>query len=90
MTREEIIKEAIDYVQTGRFSYYHECYDEMCAVLKCFADTNAKYVNYKDTQWYLDEKKEKIYYERLFNQWEPKPTPWYEQSQNNLVCHSLL
>lgn len=58
MTREEIIKEAIDYVQTGRFSYYHECYDEIFAVLKCFADTNAKYVNYKDTQWYLDEKKE--------------------------------
>ena len=59
MTREEIIKEAIDYVQTGHFSYYHKCYDEMFAVLKCFADTNAKYVNYKDTQWYLDEKKEK-------------------------------
>ena len=57
MTREEIIKEAIDYVQMGRFSYYHEVYDEMFAVLKCFADTNAKYVNYKDTRWYLDEKK---------------------------------
>ena len=52
MTREEIIKEAIDYVQTGRFSYYHEGYDEIFAVLKCFADTNAKYVNYKDTRWY--------------------------------------
>lgn len=87
MTREEIIKEAIDYIQTGRFSYYYEGYDEMFAVLKCFANTNAKYVNYKDTQWYLDEKKEKIYYERLFDQWEPKPTPWY---QRPFTCRSLL
>lgn len=87
MTREEIIKEAIDYIQTGRFSYYHEGYDEMFAVLKCFANTNAKYVNYKDTQWYLDEKKEKIYYERLFDQWEPKPTSWY---QKPFTCRSLL
>lgn len=87
MTREEIIKEAMGYAKIGRFGYYHEGYDEMFAVLKCFANTNAKYVNYKDTQWYLDEKKEKIYYERLFDQWEPKPTPWY---QRPFTCRSLL
>ena len=90
MTREEIIKEAIDYVQTGRFGYFKETYNEIFAILKCFAETDAKYVNYHDVRFYLDEKNEKFYFERLFNQWEPKPTPWYEQSQKNLVCHSLL
>lgn len=87
MTREEIIKTAMGYAQIGRFSYYKETYDEMLAILKCFADTDAKYVNYQDERWHLDEKSGKIYYERLFNQWEPKPTPWYPKS---FICRSLL
>lgn len=48
MTREEIIKEAIDYVQIGRFGYYKGTYNEMLAVLKFFADTDAEYVNFQD------------------------------------------
>lgn len=87
MTREEIIKEAIDYVQTGRSSYFKETYNEMSAILKCFADTDAKYVNYHDVRLCLDEKNERFYFERLFNQWEPKPTPWY---QKPFTCRSLL
>ena len=87
MTREEIIKTARGYAQIGRFGYYKEIYDEMLAVLKCFADTDAEYVNYQDTRWHLNEKTGKIYYERLFNQWESKPTPWY---QKPLTCRSLL
>lgn len=87
MTREEIIKEAMSYAQIGRFGYYKETYDEVFSVLKCFADTDAEYVIFRDRRWHLDEKSGKIYYERLFNQWEPKPTPWY---QKPLTCRSLL
>ena len=87
MTREEIIKEAMCYAQIGRFGYYKETYDEILAVLKCFTDTDAEYVNFQDIRWHLDEKNGKIYYERLFNQWEPKPTPLYLKP---LTCRSLL
>lgn len=48
MTREGIIKEAMGYAQIGRFGYYKETYNEMLAVLKCFADTDAEYVNFQD------------------------------------------
>lgn len=87
MTREEIIKEAMDYLQSGRFSCCKETYNEIFSVLKCFADTDAKYVNYQDIRLYLDEKNERFYFERLFDQWEPKPTPWYQKS---FICRSLL
>ena len=87
MTREEIIKEAMDYLQSGRFSCCKETYDEIFATLKCFADTGAKYVNYHDIRLCLDEKDERFYFERLFNQWEPEPTPWY---QKPFTCRSLL
>jgi hypothetical protein len=87
MTREEIIKEAMDCVQIGRFSCFEGTDNEMVAILKCFADSDAKYVNYHDVRLYLDEKNEKFYFERLFNQWEPKPTPWY---QKPFTCRSLL
>lgn len=87
MTREEIIKEAFKWLQAGRLTYYCEGYDDMFSVLKCFADTDAEYVNYQDTRWHLNERTGKIYYERLFNQWEPKPTPWY---QKPFTCRSLL
>lgn len=87
MTREEIIKEAMGYAQIGRFGYYKGTYDEMLAVLKCFADTDAEYVNFQDMRWHLDEKNGRLYYERMFDQWEPKPTPWY---QKPFTCRSLL
>lgn len=87
MTREEIIKEAMDYLQSGRFSCCKETYNEILSVLKCFADTDAKYVNYQDIRLYLDEKNERFYFERLFDQWESKPTPWY---QKPFTCRSLL
>lgn len=38
-------------------------------------------------RWHLDEKNGRLYYERLFDQWEPKPTPWYQKS---FICRSLL
>lgn len=68
MTREEIIKEAIDWVRRGQFSSYRETYDEAIAILKCFLDTNAVCVNYHDARWHLDEKSGKFYVERLFDQ----------------------
>ena len=39
---------------------------------------------YKGT---YDEMNGRLYYERLFDQWEPKPTPWYQKS---FICRSLL
>lgn len=87
MTREEIIKEAMNYLQLGRFSCCKETYNEIFSVLKCFADTDAEYVNFQDMRWHLDEKDKRFYYERLFDQWEPKPTPWY---QKPFTCRSLL
>lgn len=87
MTREEIIKEAMNYLQLGRFSCCKETYNEIFSVLKCFADTDAEYVNFQDMRWHLDEKDKRFYYERLFDQWEPKPTPWYQKS---FICRSLL
>lgn len=50
MTREEIIKNAFEWLQAGRLTYYREGYDDMFSVLKCFADTGAEYVNYQDTR----------------------------------------
>ena len=87
MTREEIIKEAFKWLQAGRLTYYCEEYDDIFLVLKCFADTDVEYVNYQDKRWHLNEKTGKIYYERLFNQWEPKPTPWHLKP---FTCRSLL
>ncbi len=87
MTREEIIKKAIDYLQSGRFSCCKETYDEIFATLKCFADTGAKYVNYQNIQICLNEKSGRFSCEYLLNQWEPEPTPWY---QRPFACRSLL
>ena len=87
MTREEIIKNAFEWLQAGRLTYYREGYYDMLSVLKCFVDTGAEYVNYQDTRWHLNEKTGKIYYERFFDQWKSKPTPWYPKS---FICRSLL
>lgn len=87
MTREEAIKEAIEWLKAGRLTYYSEGYNDMLSVLECFADTDAEYVNYQDTRWHLNEKTGKIYYERFFNQQESKPTPWYPKP---FTCRSLL
>lgn len=94
MTREEAIKEAIDWVRRGQFSSYRETSDEAIAILKCFLDTNTECVNYHDARWYLDEKSGKFYVEHLFDQWEPEPTPyflphWIRQNKP-LTCRSLL
>ncbi len=94
MTREEVIKEAIDYVRRGQFSFCRETFYEIIAILKCFLDTNVVCVNYHDERWHLDEKSGKFYVERLFDQWEPEPTPyflphWIRQNKP-LTCRSLL
>ena len=54
MTREKIIKNAFEWLQAGRLTYYREGYYDMLSVLKCFVDTGAEYVNYQDIENYFD------------------------------------
>ena len=83
MTREEAIKSIVEWMEKD----FKPSYDYFLPVLKCFANTDAEYVNFEDTRYHLIDKTGQLYYERFFDQWYPEPEPYYPKS---FTCRSLL
>lgn len=98
-TKEKAIKRIAEYVDNPSHWDYNPRFkkDDICAVLKCFADNDCDYVEYRSDRYYLDLNRGDLVIDiSPFYAFEstpystPTPRKKVGKAQNNVQFRSLL